>query len=577
MSYTDLTDSISYKKLIDWQTLDKFAQNDIAFYMSRGLVLYETFEDYRKLIDHSFEVNYDNDGDTNFSETMLTTDTYKFGSKCADLSNRNTVLLYRFRDRHCWEEGSISLWFRNVVKGGVLFQTFWGLKLSLTNDGYMKLQVTDAEGTVHSITGTTDRSDNDDWLNVVACWRCKGDGSDKLMLYINGEEECSSAIKRTIYMTDDNEDSSATIGCGINEVIWTGTVEGTSYPSEDNWTFNTNKTDGVEAEFVSYENGVITIDTVSSESLNYSAYYSRDDIDIDFDTGFVLEWKSRMIGISSGTWDYSGTFNIKIVDGTQGEHVTVKFHRGFVAITDGSDQKVLYHDSYNSFHTYRLEVEGTTWTFYIDGIKKLTGSVNTTTDGDLIRWGIRSSSYFGKVDIDYIRYYCGSVYSPYGYGCGGYIDDLAIWNRILVEGEIETIGSGSSIKDIALLGDKDIERLNWHKARNKVVVVQNTGATTSTYTTISGTEAYFTCGSYPVYILFLTSIKVGASTSIKLVVDGFDYNELTSLDWTDGYTQCTLHCTHCGGKGVVPVKVQWNTGGSSATITDGIIIIKEIK
>ena len=579
MSYTDLTDTWSNGKLLTHQLFQNIADNDLFFYLKRGMLLYENFEDYYRMIDHGFEVSYDLSANAYFLASYVSDDNKMFGSYAGDFSESDSFLLLSMKKRNCHEEGSISFWFRNGNKNGVMFETIWGLKIRLSSLGYLDICMKDTEGTEFDVIGDTDRSGDTDWHHAVAIWRCKGDGSDKLKLFFDGSEEGDELIKQTIKTPPNHIDAYSMVGCGKNEFNWTKTEDGVDLPTENGWTFTTSKSGGIEKVFSSVDDGLLTIDTSSDESSQYDAYYSIVPT-VDFSIGFTAEWRMRITD-EEGVYDSNGFFTVRIDDDTNDERVRIKFYRHCIQFFHGASTKNYWIDTYDVTRVYKIEVSGTTWSFYINGKKVLTGTTYSQDPGaDLVSFGNESTTWFCTTEIDYFKYHSEAIVTSYSSVMGGQMDDLALWNRAITSGEISAIynsGTGASIASLAGMSTFDIEKLNWMPPRSYILHLPAVTASTATDTTVDGTLVYFTQGSYPIYVQLNSSLLVAASTDIHLEIDNIEYNELEALNMTSGYTPIRLHALHFGGKGVVPIKAEWDTGSSNATLAEGCILIKEVK
>jgi hypothetical protein len=146
----------------------------------------------------------------------------------------------------------------------------------------------------------------------------------------------------------------------------------------------------------------------SSGSLSFSTLGSNVQGNISTNPGFddtiggIVETRLKIDGLDDGT---AGTLNsgftLRVADGNG--HVRFGFHNDQICEPVGAG--VCYPDPPTSFrttdyHTYRVAFRGGSYSFYVDGVLALSGSMGGSSDNE-VRIGDQAAGPDGAVSIDY--------------------------------------------------------------------------------------------------------------------------------------------------------------------------------
>ena len=185
----------------------------------------------------------------------------------------------------------------------------------------------------------------------------------------------------------------------LNQIFsgWLVHYNASVLPNLDGWTL--------------YESG--TPDkSVSSGKFYYNSsggdilYYQRD-WNANNTDGWTIEWRAKCINTS----DYG--FEFRTRDGTRYEDTQVETYPSgrVVFIYAGQSYSMSTTDKY---HTYRMTYKGNAIKMYVDGTLKIDTTSTSSTSGNNMNFGDigTGESSFGKVYIDYIKYYVGDVKIP---------------------------------------------------------------------------------------------------------------------------------------------------------------------
>jgi len=208
-----------------------------------------------------------------------------------------------------------------------------------------------------------------------------------ILYYSQGTDNITNGLIARWLM---NEGSDGVTTPVLIEPSWDIQYEGNVEPDDDGWTLG-------GTDYASCAGGILTIETTADAQNCY--YYKTPDI--DFDTGFTLKFRAKVI--STGGVADNLRFNIR--DGTQNERVDIALYTFKITATKSTGwSDICTFNTTAAYHTYILTVKGTTAKLYIDNVLKGSWSVNTIVTDDLIQFGESDSAMHGKIEIDYIYY-----------------------------------------------------------------------------------------------------------------------------------------------------------------------------
>lgn len=182
-------------------------------------------------------------------------------------------------------------------------------------------------------------------------------------------------------------------------IDWTKEYDGAAEPNSGgnyNWTL-------VGTDHASSDGNILTINTVGKGGV--ACYYTQAP-DVNFDNGFTLEFRAKVIAIE-GDW-----MGVEIRDGTQSEAALFYFFADRVQLNSYGATEYLMNTT-DKFHIYRITVSGTTIKLYVDGIRRITDTVSASAS-DLVIFGDARTAT-GKnqnVQIDYLNYKLGAAITP---------------------------------------------------------------------------------------------------------------------------------------------------------------------
>ena len=295
------------------------------------------------------------------------------------------------------------------------------------------------------------------------------------------------------------------------------------------------------------------------------------------------EWKMKVVTADGSGGNYS-ICEVYFRDGTQGESLQILFTNNKIRII-ADINKEIYVNPRLDYHTYRVTVTATTYLFYIDGIMRMTGTVNESDAGaDLLQFGDSDSTAGkdSKVNWEYVKYELDSSLAPITDTCLGLIDDLALWARQISENEIDLIynsGTGESIQKLSYMGKRELKDINIHPAQGYMVTGATNNPTTidTDYATIPEMEIYYVKGSYPwmgFYTDAVDSDNAGAANVIitKLNLRTKDISSITGnwrqsfISAAGNFTPLTNFSLSKGDYGAMKATALWDvTSGDTIT------------
>lgn len=157
--------------------------------------------------------------------------------------------------------------------------------------------------------------------------------------------------------------------------------------------------------------GLLTVDTMGTDGSRYYEFtnIASPDFAPNASTGYTFETRVKLLNLDTAGTGAAVVFDFD--EATSGVDQYWKLH----LYDAGSGQyKAAFGDLYltnpvvvdidnTSFHTYRVTVQGTTGTLYVDGVEKGTSSIFTAVGTNALRFGDLTGADDGTFVVDYIR------------------------------------------------------------------------------------------------------------------------------------------------------------------------------
>lgn len=389
------------------------------------------------------------DEDFDSTNTKFGTFGFKTGQH-ADASDR----ILAVNGRHIFPYvGSAGLWFRNLGANDYLaWNPVLGVALYLDSNGYLTAEVTektasgDSAKNSSTVAGSTSRAGNSSFQLATMKWRLNdlaGASSDLLELELDGTEEGSQLASQDLDISADDQ-GVWFFGVRPNDPTWDHFYAAAGLPTAHGDGIWSKTSTGSPTESVS--NGVLTVETASSENLYYE---SSSLVDL---SQMTVEWKMK-IDSSAGT-SHNGAY-ISILDNSMSRQIIVRIGPTTIHIDDYNQILATVKNDGTKWNVYRLTTSGGTdpvATLYVNGVAIWSGDIDSSASGsDHIRFGHVSTSVVCKTKWEYVKIYdAGDTAPVVRTNNSGQLDDIFVCDEVITDGQISslvTLSARSVLRD----------------------------------------------------------------------------------------------------------------------------------
>ena len=406
------------------------------------------------------------------------------GSSTLTPINQNDYLWRKMQDGSGWfddKEGTILIRGASWTKDRTITDFMYGLdhdrmvlRCNVTT-GYPQVDWYDQAGTKLTVTGTTDVSGA--YHDIAIRYRCKGDGSDYLYLYVDGVSQGTPQTSKSIIM-DVNWKELGTAyllgGFGLAPT-WTKANDMTKLPGADGWTYTA--VHGTEASNFVVSGGKLhqqwPVD--DTDNANYHIHPTLNNTN-----GWIVKLPNTIFKCIDTATAFGASFSIE--DATKVVHIVfhsyyieVSFDNGatgvkvqmpmgiaennFIAIGKGSDFYLLANG--------RIIIDGI-------GLMAQASANNTITFGDRHE----NAGYNGEVAWGQIAYYETTAILPEF--TGGSLSEFACWSgdQSALLPVIYNVGAPISVKEYCGVSGNYVRRVLRNYGAKGITNSPSTASTT---------------------------------------------------------------------------------------------------
>jgi len=388
---------------------------------------------------------------------------------------------------------------------------------SAVTTGYATLTVYESDGTVHTVTGTTDISSGTQDIGIHV--RAKADGSDKVELYVNGASQGTPLTSQTITF-DANFRNLGTMWVGGGfalAVTDTQKLTMASLPSANSWTWTGT---GTEANCMSVSANKLYQNKNGYASTD-SGYYNLTGLSLTSSAGWQVRTKLRIA--ADANTKASATHRISIHDDTyRWDH---DFHEYFGVSADAGTNAYPQSDNKSAECAYTFIGKGQDAFVFrnhkllIDGTKQ---NVNAGTPNRIL-WGDLETTAGENADVvtSYFSYYT-TAWTPPQFTSGS-ISELAIWSgdktNILVA--LYNTGTPISVKQYCGLPQNYIDKLYRPTKLAQRGITYTSTTTSTTPVTIAELELFVIGSELDCEVkATVSTTTAGDGVYCSVVVDG---------------------------------------------------------
>jgi len=380
----------------------------------------------------------------------------------------------------------------------------WGFdhdRIVLYVDGsnHLVLKAYESDGTVHTVTGTTDVTAagvKNIWVHV----RSKNDGSDVVEITLNGTAEGTPVTSASILFDDDMiELGHVHLGGGFPIApTWDDDQDMSALPSAGIYTYAGSAT---EAAHFSVQNGRLYQNWPTTNT--FTSYYDTGDV-LGFNNanGWVVTWRCRIERCANTLGETSAL--VDIYDGTKNSRVIM--HEYYIETIQLSTNYVYQVDLTDKEHTFVAMGKGSDFYLFLDGKLVIdgTGLMTTATPSNEIIFGDVDATANSNAEMiwNYIKYYDGGELFPDVNAFS--LSELAYWSGD--KGDLETVlyngGTPYSVKEYCGIKENFVKRWKWKKLEYEITNPTSAG----TWAILSEMEQFVLAPS-SVLDLFFTGVS----------------------------------------------------------------------
>lgn len=386
------------------------------------------------------------------------------------------------------------------------------------------LRVYESDGTVHTVTGTTNVTGAGPW-NIGVAVRAKNDGSDYVRLYCNGVSEGTPITAASIALARElRQQGHTSVGGGFGVTpTWTHSIDFSQLPSHasNGWTYSGAATEG---NVFSVAGGKL-YQIGNGYGATQDGYYSKATT-LSNTNGWAVQWRARVAKEPNSP--LTPVVAVQVLDGTKQLAVLIKEYY-VQASSAGSSDGIVQIDMKSTEREFLLVGKGSDYYLYIDGELAVdgTGKLTATTATNAIRIGDQTPTSGENADAVWseLKYYSTAALLPEF--TSGSLHEWSCWSgdQAALFPLLYNSGAFISAKELCGVKGNIITRLEQVIKRQGITSGPTTVATSPADVPDMQAFVYgdrFAClaeGS-------AANSTVGASTSLAIAVDGSVASEI---------------------------------------------------
>lgn len=447
---------------------------------------------------------------------------------------------------------------------------------SAITTGFPTLTVYEQDGSVHTVTGTTDVSSGNHDIGIRI--RAKNDGSDEIALWVDGASQGTPIAAANISfdaLFGHAHIGTAWVGGGFALApSWTKDTAMGSLPSADGWTYNGT---GSESSCMTISGGKM-FQVFGGYASTDTGYYNKSGISLSNANGWGVLTKLRF-GYSTANKNTLST-SIQLADGSKSWSMNMKDYyleasTGAFSLTDPA-----YHQiNMKSAENVILAIgKGSDWMLFANGRIAADGSSRHTTASasNFISFGDGDAAAGENADVtwDYLKYHNVAWLPPQ---CtAGSLSEIAFWNgdKTSLLNSLYNSGSFASVKSFCglsknFVGDAVVQRYTMQG-----IVSGPTSSAASLWLLQPDIHAFAIGGEYSIQSSTNISNSGGAATLYTtLFVDGEQQDRsFRGIAIPAANSNCHA-ITQGDGKlpyfGLHKIEPRWNDAGSTNAFLPG--------
>jgi len=449
-----------------------------------------------------------------------------------------------------WDDQEFT--YRIVTEGALtaskpVMDAMWGFdhdRIVLYVDGsnHLVLKAYESDGTVHTVTGTTDvvaAGVKDIWVHVCS----KNDGSDVVEITLNGTAEGTPVTSASILFDDDFvELGHIHLGGGFPlPPTWDDDEDMSALPSAGIYTY-VDEGGAHEAASFSVQNGRLFQNWPTTNTWTYR-YDTGDVLALNNANGWVVTWKCR-IERCVNTSGETGVL-VRIHDGTKESLIIM--HEYYLEYNNGLGVQAKYQvDLTDKEHVFLLMGKGSDLYLFLDGklILDATGLMTSATATNYIAFGDfdAGANSNGEAVWDYVKYYDGGELFPDVNAFS--LSEFAYWSGD--KGDLETVlynaGTPYSVKEYCGIKENYTRSIGWVKEQLPITLEPTT--TSASFILIDDMEMFvLSFGKMRSWLM--QSVQAAAAdrnASLTIYIDGapqhqtYSYSHFTNEAGSEGPT-----------------------------------------
>jgi len=367
----------------------------------------------------------------------------------------------------------------------------WGFdhdRIVLYVDGseHLVLKVYESDGTVHTVTGTTDvvaAGVKDIWVHV----RSKNDGSDVVEMTLNGAAEGTPVTSASILFDNDFvELGHVHLGGGFPlPPTWDDDQDMSALPSAGIYAYS-DEGGAHEAATFSVQNGSLYQNWPTTNT--WWNVYTADPLTLNNANGWAVTWKCR---IPKGDNTSANTCAaVQIYDGNK--RCNIGMHEYYFESTMFAIDFKYQTDLTDKEHVFTVMGKGSDVYVFLDGklVVDGTGLLTTATGDNKILFGDFDGGADDNAEIiwDYVKYYDGGELFPDVNAFS--LSEFAYWSGD--KGDLETVlynaGTPYSVKEYCGIKENYVKEIGWGRSRKGITM--DPTATSTAYVLLDDMEAF---------------------------------------------------------------------------------------